>query len=615
MSFLYPLGLLGLLGIPVLIIIYILKNKYTEQTVASTYLWTLSNKFLKRKNPISKLTGIISLILQILAVACLSLAIAHPSLIIPNKANEYCFILDASGSMNMQSDGQTRFERGKQTIAEMIESSVNGSVYTLVYVADGTNVLYERISDKEKALAVLEETEVSCDTAEFTDSIGIAQGFFDDNKGLKTYLVTDTQFKKVKNINVVNVAKGENNCAVESVTYALEAGTLTVNGNLFAYEKDDTLTVNVYTDGAEEAKASTTVEAVKNQSTPFTLTCECSGFSSLKVTIADEDGLAQDNEYVIYNTTSESAYDTLIVSDTPFFLKTAVKSLINAKIDVVSPKDYLPTTGYGLYIFDSFNPQAMPTDGAVWLFNPQAGIKDAGFNVQGELILEASEKLEISTSSSTTVQKLTQDLAQNEIYVSKYMRCGLYQNFTTLYSHQGNPVVFAGTNTYGNRETVFAFSLHDSNLPVLYDYVVLLRNLIRYSFPDIVDKTDYACGETVDINVVANCESVRVESPSGSVSYLDINGATVPLALQEVGTYTVTLNIGAVQRTVYVYSAMTEAERAPKVTVEEEIRLQGMPSKTGLDGKYDLFTVLIIALAVIFIADWGVYCYEKHQLR
>ena len=428
-------------------------------------------------------------------------------------------------------------------------------------------------------------------------------------------MVTDTQFKKVKNINVVNVAKGENNCAVESVTYALEGGTLTVNGNLFAYEKDDTLTVNVYTDGEETIKAFTTVEAVKNESTPFTLTCESSGFSSLKVTIADEDGLGQDNEYVIYNTTSESAYDTLIVSDTPFFLKTALGALINAKIDVVSPKDYLPTTGYGLYIFDSFNPQAMPTDGAVWLFNPQAGIKDAGFNVQGELILEASEKLEVSKSSSTTVQKLTQDLAQNDIYVSKYMRCGLYQNFTTLYSHQGNPVVFAGTNTYGNRETVFAFSLHDSNLPVLYDYVVLLRNLIRYSFPDIVDKTDYACGETVDINVVANCESVRVESPSGGITYLDINGATVPLVLQEVGTYTVTLNIGAVQRTVYVYSAMTEAERAPKVTVEEEIRLQGMPSKTGLDGKYDLFTVLIIALAVIFIADWGVYCYEKHQLR
>ena len=68
MTLLYPLGLLGLIGIPVLIIIYIIKNKYTEQVISSTYLWTLSERFLKRRNPINKIAGIISLILQILEI-------------------------------------------------------------------------------------------------------------------------------------------------------------------------------------------------------------------------------------------------------------------------------------------------------------------------------------------------------------------------------------------------------------------------------------------------------------------------------------------------------------------------------------------------------------------
>ena len=49
MNFLYPLGLLGLIGVPILIIIYIIKNKYMEQTIASTYIWTVSERFLKRK--------------------------------------------------------------------------------------------------------------------------------------------------------------------------------------------------------------------------------------------------------------------------------------------------------------------------------------------------------------------------------------------------------------------------------------------------------------------------------------------------------------------------------------------------------------------------------------
>ena len=62
MRFLFPLGLLGLIGIPIVILIYILRNKFNEQTVPSTYLWELSERFFKRRNPLSGLTGIISLV-------------------------------------------------------------------------------------------------------------------------------------------------------------------------------------------------------------------------------------------------------------------------------------------------------------------------------------------------------------------------------------------------------------------------------------------------------------------------------------------------------------------------------------------------------------------------
>ena len=127
MTFLYPLGLLGLLGIPVLIIIYIIKSKYTEQTVSSTYLWKLSERFLKKKNPLSGLTGLISLILQILCVLAISLTIAHPVLTVPGAARDYCFILDGTGSMQMQhADGITRYEVGKQRISDMIDDAADG---------------------------------------------------------------------------------------------------------------------------------------------------------------------------------------------------------------------------------------------------------------------------------------------------------------------------------------------------------------------------------------------------------------------------------------------------------------------------------------------------------
>ena len=92
MSFYFPLGLIGLVGVPVLILIYIIKSKYTEQVIASTYLWELSEKFLKKRKPISKLAGIITLILQILAVVAASLLIAHPVFTVPASANDIYFI-------------------------------------------------------------------------------------------------------------------------------------------------------------------------------------------------------------------------------------------------------------------------------------------------------------------------------------------------------------------------------------------------------------------------------------------------------------------------------------------------------------------------------------------
>ena len=63
-----------------------------------------------------------------------------------------------------------------------------------------------------------------------------------------------------------------------------------------------------------------------------------------------------------------------------------------------------------------------------------------------------------------------------------------------------------------------------------------------------------------------------------------------------------------------VYSSVSELERAPMIT-EEEFSLQGEKENNGFDGEYDPMMILFIALVVLFIADWGVYCYEKYQLR
>ena len=44
-------------------------------------------------------------------------------------------------------------------------------------------------------------------------------------------------------------------------------------------------------------------------------------------------------------------------------------------------------------------------------------------------------------------------------------------------------------------------------------------------------------------------------------------------------------------------------------------RLSGERVDIGTDGEFDPLMLLFACLALLFIADWGVYCYEKYQLR
>ncbi len=625
MSFLYPLGLLGLLGIPILIIIYIIKSKYTEQTVASTYLWTLSERFLKRKRRVSRLTGIISLILQLLAVMLISLLIAHPIITVPDSANEYCFILDASGSMNTATtsiDKNTgapisRFEAGKQVIHDHIEDATDGSLFTLIHAGDTSGVVFERLEDKEQAILLLDELEPVHRNIRPDDAVELAQDYFDENRGLVTYLVTDKAYESATNIEILNVADEVENYAVSDVMHTHRDEDLTVSGNLTSYTSDATLHVELFINGASEPTATSEVIAQAGVPTPFILEAKTESYASIMVKIRESDALDADDRYIIYDVKSENSYNTLLVSERPFFLEAALRSLLNAQIDVIEPAEYVGQSGYGLYIFDTIDPSTMsslPSDGTVWLFNVAGSIEGTGYTVQGEVELEKADLLTHATSSSTATQKLCEGLKKNDIFITRYIKCAPYRNFTTLLSYQGYPVVFAGSSANGNREVVVAFDIHDSNLPLLYDYSVLIRNLVQFSFPDMVDRSAYVCGETAEINVIPNCDSIRVISPAGKVTYLDTDGASDSLLLIEVGTYTVDMTVAGSVREFYLWSALEAEERAPRQTAPE-IGLSGEASPGGFDGRYDPLIPLFIALAVVFLADWMVYCYEKYQLR
>ncbi len=635
-SLTYPLGLLGLIGIPILIIIYIIKNKYTEQTVSTTYIWRLSERFLKKKKKLPKIAGIISLILQLLAVSAISLIIAKPVFVYHNSANEYCFVLDGSGSMSASEGGKTRFDLGKEKIEEIINSTMSGSTYTLIYAQDtSADKVFELVSDKDEAISRLNALSVTSSSEKMADAEAIAQEYVNENSLAIVYLVSDKDYETTGNVEYINVSRGEINYSISNPQPVISGTTMNVGATVKAHGAiTSPVTVNVSfylndSESATETKAITLSPDSKESSISFTT--EASGYNSFRLSMDITDSLSYDNELYYYNPRSASTYSTIIVSKTPEFLEAILETLTNTDVLSVSPEDYdgamenpedydFDTRGYSLYVFDSYTPSSLPTSGSVWFFNLKDSVDGVGFSIQAEVTPEEEIKPTLAEPESTMIERLTLDMhaiSNDRLRVKRYMKYGV-SHYNEIYTYNKQPIVFALENGYECREVVFAFSLHDTNLPALPEFVILMRNLVDYSFPEILEVANYETGDKLEINIPAGFTEISIKSPSGKMEYPTSSAAANEYLLTECGTYEIELKNPADPDSSLKINAYA-------VLCDEESNIDGEAGAFGLvradtgeggrDGFYDDLIIIVIILVALLTLDWVVYCYDKYQLR
>ena len=572
-------------------------------------------KFFKKRNPLSGLTGIISLILQILTVIFVSFAIARPIFVLRDSAQEYCFVLDCSGSMQMERNGETRFELAKKEIENIIKDSSGGSTYTLVTASGKSGAVYERITDKKLALEMLSEVECSDGIISETDALATAQKCFDSNPSFVTYFMTDKVYSAHKNIEIVNFgSQNDVNFSLSDVEGMLVGGTLSVKANVSAYASDATLNVELYVNGNKTAVARETVNVAVGEPTPVELSCKVNEYNMFRVRIDADDSLAADNEFVVYNQKSDANYDVLLVSETPFFFEAALDVLTDSKVDIIDPKDYSGQPGYGLYIFHSFTPDKLP-DAAVWLVNSTKSVDDSGFGSRGVVELDNPAEIRKTNSTSSTAKGMLEGVSGQNIFISEYVKySGMYAKFTTLFSYDSNPLIFAGTNALGNRQVVIGFDIHKADFSLSADFIPLMNNLLNYTCPDALDKTGYVCGEEAKINITANVNNVKAIAPDGQEIYVDSSVDVGIVNLEQVGTYTVKMITPDSETEYKLYSGAPSEESVP-LAQGGSFSLSGEQEFQKTDGEYDPLAIIFVCLAIIFAADWMVYCYEKYQLR
>lgn len=623
MSFINPLGLIGLLGIPIIIIIYIIKSKYKEYTIASTYIWELSEKFLTKKSRISSISGILSLILQIMAVLVLSFALAHPIVSIPNSAKNYVFVIDNSASMNIGN----RLQNAKDEMCQFVDSAKNDSQFTLVLAEEESYTLCESLSDKLKVKTFINNIENNNISCSVVDAMDIAQNIFNEDESVNVYLFTDTRYINIENMDVKNYEKNEINIALHSLYYTNNDEKMNFLGEVIAYdyveygdselEKID-IELSLFLDN--EFKSTTSVELNKNEKGTFSFEIDACDFNEAKVVYEGVDDLALDNQYISFKNSAIDKYNVLLVSEKPFFIQSVLATLGDVDLDVILPKQYNDnlTKAYDLYIFDCYSPKIIPENGAVWLFNAKESIANSGFVSQGHVTNKEGYVLEYATGKDNIFMSLVNNITKSPIHINSYEKYNLLSKFTPILyneaSENADAVVFAGINSSNNREIVFAFDLHDSDFPLTLDFVIFFNNMVKFSIPSLCDQSEFKCGDDLILNVLPNCESIRVNTPDGFSTFLTLTEDIATFHLNQIGVHSIESIINGVKRMYYIYVSFPAEEENP-VNEIEGIGLTGEKKNLSFDSTYDIQWLLLILLLIISLIEWEVYLYEQRRIR
>ena len=521
--------------------------------------------------------------------------------------------------MLIKNGDSTRYDLAKEEISSIIDNSQLGSTYTLISCAEEPTVIYEAITNKESAISQLNTLTITSLDSKCIDAMPLAQSLYDDNRSLQVYVASDKDYA-TNNINFISVASQSRNFSFADVIYNVSLRRLTLSGKINSYNASGEVKVVLNVDGEDLAETSVTVNLNETADFNFTDVNVTENYQSIALSLVADDDLAADNTYIAYNLVQERVNKTLLVSNNPLYLESLLKAIGTLDLTVIKPEDYDTSIyyGYGLYIFDGYNPNELPSDGSVWLINFSDGVmSDYGFSFQKTLDYgNVGIVTDLNDRSNSLLNQLKANLTGDTFYITKYQKYGLYNNFTTLLSCEGNPVLFVGNTNSGNREVVFAFDLHNSNLPLSMDFIVLVSNLINYSFPNVIDTTAYTAGDTINVNVLAGCSSIEVINPSGVSTYLDTSSSISEYVLTESGTYNVNVTIDGRVTNFKIFASYPDAESQVIETPEvENLSLTGEPEAHYGDGIYQSLIYLFIALGVIFILDWMVYCYEQYKLR
>ncbi len=663
MSLLQPLGLLGLLGIPIIILIYLLKSKYVQKPVSSTFIWKRSLKYVKTRLPLNFIFSLL-LILQLLTVIFASLAISRPT-ILPFKAKDTVIILDSSASMmTVNEDGKTRYQLAIEHLEEEAGKAGENNKITVISAGNVSDTHVFRSADKVEIINAIEDLICDDGVGDIEGALTLASNVQNMNPDTEIKFYTDKEYFDADGVEIVNFAsETDENIGITNLTDTLMGAKYMFNAtvNFFtpnATNEDGTpatrdVSVSLYIDDQLVNTQTVTVSAGKNiitfatkeslvaDNAIFYQISSITEYQSVKVTLdgLEEDGLASDDQRILYASEADrvkilvvSTYAEMIKNQDgqmeasaakTTFLVTVLRNIgytLSNKTDIKQELSQVNNggaiEGYDLYIFDGVMPQVLPVDGAVWFFNPP---KDpVGTSLELSTSKQTAEvgspfyMIPAVSSDSEAYKILTKNLGKRNIAVGEYRT--LYTNDSSKYEEiftvNNDAVIMAGKEN-NIRVVCMSLDIHMTNLPMLIDFPLLINNMLTYSLPEVVEQRAFNVGQTVKFSAPVGATEVelRYHNASGEIDTLDVMEAVdTEFLLERIGVYSLLVKYEGDNEKVFYLPTAVPADESDTTAMGDTIVAEDVTTTIEVEkDPMEAWPYVVMILLAIIVIEWGVY--------
>lgn len=528
-----PLALLGLLFVPAVVAMYLLKLRREETTVSSTLLWQRLVADVEANAPWQRLRRSLLFLLQLLLVIILVLLAARPFIERPaGLARDIVLVVDTSASMGATDLSPDRLTAAKEAAINALKDLPTGGKVSVIEAGRTARIVASGTSDLGRVRLAIESIKPTTAAGDLADALELASELASQSGDAEVLIATDAALASVPTtavdakVRVLRVGneRGTRNQAIVAlaVRTAPSAVTRAVFVSMANLDVEPAARrLELWGDGRLLEARDVRIGAL--QRADVIIDDVDLDVAVIEVRLVAGEGAADPSKPPDQLAADDRAWaivppdrkrEILLVGEGDPYLETALSYLPNSSLFGVKPSRYPADarrndgTEWDLIIFEGFVPTTLPTTPTLVVAPPKTsplGVVSGKLTNPGIGTLSPDEPILRYVDLST-------------IHISEAAKLELPAwARSVIPGPKGAPLLYAGV-LGGVPSAVLAFEPRRSDLPLQVAFPILIANLTGELMGGSAAPAEAVKpGDPVVLPVPAGATGLRIERPDGSV--------------------------------------------------------------------------------------------------